>query len=86
MLLFSNSLFTNKARRYKAIELLNRDYKLNNEMYQKYSGPYYSAGNLVSYGSFIVMYPMLIVYYFIMESKILDGACLLWFKSIYSLR
>lgn len=83
--IFSNSLFTNRATKYQVTKILDDDYKLNEKKYQAYSAPYYSAGNLVSYGAFIATYPLLIAYAFITESKILIKALRDWFKSLCSL-
>lgn len=84
--IFSNSLFTNTGTPYSIKKILNSDYKVDEEKYQQYSPPFYSAGNLVSYGSFIAVYPLLIIYAFITESKVLLGACKDWAKGVWSLR
>ncbi|EDO15282.1 hypothetical protein Kpol_455p13 [Vanderwaltozyma polyspora DSM 70294] len=83
--LFSNTLYTNRATRYQVTEVLDSDWKLDNAKYQEYSAPYYSAGNLVAYGSFIATYPMLIVYSMLTETKLLWSAMKQWTLSLWSL-
>ncbi|SCU98828.1 LAME_0G00716g1_1 [Lachancea meyersii CBS 8951] len=83
--IFSNGLFTNTGKRFKITKILNSDYKLDNEKYQAYSPPYFSAGNILGYGSFIAVYPLLIIYQFMTESHILLDAFKTWISGTLSL-
>lgn len=58
----SNQLFNNLAQPFKVAKIIGDDGKLDVEKYQKYSLPYYSAGNLAVYGSFFMIYPAMVVY------------------------
>ncbi|CCE62650.1 hypothetical protein TPHA_0C05020 [Tetrapisispora phaffii CBS 4417] len=84
--MFTNPLFTNKATVYEITNILNSDFKIDEKKYQEYSAPYYTAGNLVAYGSFIALYPLLIVYSFITDWELLSGAFGLWINSLWSFR
>lgn len=84
--IYSNSLFTNTAKKYQVTKILNSDYKFDEELYQKYSPPFYSAGNLVSYGVFIALYPFLITYYLFTEYRMFRDAFKVWGLSIWELR
>lgn len=84
--MFTNSLYTNKGDIFEVKELLNDKFQLDEEKYQKYSPPFYAAGNLVSYGCFIVFYPLLIVYTTITQSKVLLTSFRSWGASIWSLK
>ncbi|KAL6947991.1 hypothetical protein ACO0OE_002010 [Hanseniaspora uvarum] len=84
--IYSNSLFTNKAEVYEVDKILTSDYKFDNEAYQKYSPPFYSAGNLVCYGSFIATYPFMITYYLIMDHTMFYAAFKEYFVTLWELR
>ncbi|KAF0268088.1 hypothetical protein FOG48_02838 [Hanseniaspora uvarum] len=84
--IYSNHLFTNQAEVYKVGKILTSDYKFDNEAYQKYSPPFYSAGNLVCYGCFIATYPFLITYYLIMDHTLFYAAFKEYFVTLWSLR
>ncbi|CAI8496286.1 unnamed protein product [Hanseniaspora opuntiae] len=84
--IYSNSLFTNTAEKYNVSKILTSDYKFNNEAYQKYSPPFYSAGNLVCYGSSIATYPFLITYYLIIDHQIFYNAFKEYVTGLISLR
>lgn len=57
-----NSLFDNTGNVYQVANVLNKDNLLDEAAYQKYGLPYYTAGNLVVYGAFFMLYPATIVY------------------------
>lgn len=56
----SNKLYTNKAQIYDVKKVLANGV-LDDEKYQSYSPPYYTAANLVVYGAYFAMYPAMIV-------------------------
>ncbi|KAF5211161.1 OPT family small oligopeptide transporter [Clavispora lusitaniae] len=58
----SNALFTNTGDSYAISEILNEKKTFDNEKYQQYGPPFYTAANLVSYGAFFAIYPFTIVY------------------------
>ncbi|AET38439.1 Opt2p Ecym_2739 [Eremothecium cymbalariae DBVPG len=82
---FSQSLYTNKATKYNISEILV-DYKVDEAKYQTYSPPYYSAGVLVSYGSFLCFYTMVFGFAIIDEFRVLYEAFRDWFFALLSLR
>ncbi|KAL6925614.1 hypothetical protein ACO0SA_000215 [Hanseniaspora valbyensis] len=84
--IYSNSLFTNTAEKFKVTKILTSDYKFDEASYQKYSPPFYSAGNLVCYGSFIATYPFLITYYLIMDHTMFYAAFKEYITVLWSLR
>lgn len=84
--MFTNSLYTNTAKLFKVSNILDSNFKLDWNKYQSYSPPYFTAGNLVSYGSFICMYPLMIGWSFIIHSKILYTAFREWFFNLLALR
>lgn len=69
----SNRLFDNKGKAYDVKKILT-DYKFDDKKYREYSPPYYSAGNLVSYGSSFAVYPLMFVYTILMEWRIMKEA------------
>ncbi|AEY98794.1 FAGL027Wp [Eremothecium gossypii FDAG1] len=72
--IFGQPLYSNEGKFFDASKVLT-DFKLDWQKYQQYSLPYYSAGNIVGYGSFISLYTLLAAYSIITEYEILGGAC-----------
>ncbi|CAH2352877.1 oligopeptide transporter 2 [[Candida] railenensis] len=58
----SNGLFNNVGETYQVAEVLNDVGLLDEEKYQQYGPPFYTAGNLVVYGAFFAIYPFGIFY------------------------
>lgn len=58
----TNGLFTNKGHPYSVQSVVSKGGVFDNEKYQKYGPPFYSAANLVVYGAFFAIYPFTIVY------------------------
>ena len=58
----SNYLYTNEGHMYSVTDLVNQDSLFDNEKYQKIGPPFYSAANLVNYGTFFALYPFHFVY------------------------
>ncbi|SCU81636.1 LADA_0C00210g1_1 [Lachancea dasiensis] len=83
--IFSNALFTNTAEQFEVTEILDSNWRLDNAKYQAYSPPYFSAGNIATYGTFISFYPMMIVYGFFSETKVIVDAAKTWFTDLVSL-
>lgn len=84
--MFTNSLYTNTGESFKVTKILDSENKLDLKKYQSYSPPFYTAGNLVSYGSFICAYPLMITWSFIVHSKLLLNAFKDWALNLWSLR
>lgn len=88
----SSRLFTNTGEFYSVEEVLT-DNILDEEKYQNYSPPYYTAANLVVYGAFFALYPALIVHTILYYRPVLwDGMKNAWIsfkerkESIYCFR
>ncbi|KAL6454682.1 LOW QUALITY PROTEIN: OPT2 Oligopeptide transporter 2 [Candida maltosa Xu316] len=59
----SNALFTNTGARYTVGSVVDLETSLfDNDKYQEVGPPFYSAANLVVYGSFFALYPFHFVY------------------------
>lgn len=58
----SNALFTNTGDPYHVTAVLNKEGIFDNDLYQKYGPPFYTAANLVTYGAFFAIYPFAIVF------------------------
>ncbi|CAI5756014.1 unnamed protein product [Candida verbasci] len=71
----SNSLFTNTGDYYSVRAIVNENSSFDNEKYQEYGPPFYSASNLVSYGAFFALYPFHFVYEIGIHYKQLWDAC-----------
>lgn len=78
----SNQLFNNEGQAFKVSEILNSNGHLDPEKYQQYSLPYYSAGNLVVYGSFFMVYPAIAVYSLLNYGSIMLKSVKLFAKSL----
>lgn len=57
----SNAVFTNKGEVFEVSRILSNG-KFDEQKYQNYSPPFYSAASLVVYGAFFLYYPASIVY------------------------
>lgn len=57
----SNNIFTNTGEKYQVTEILT-DGLMDLEKYQNYSPPFYSAANLLMYGSSFAVYPLTFFY------------------------
>lgn len=76
----SSRLFTNTGEEYEVTKILT-DNILDEEKYQSYSPPYYSAANLVVYGAFFALYPALIVHAILYHSDTLKkGVTGIWYS------
>ncbi|KAF4001724.1 OPT family small oligopeptide transporter [Saccharomyces cerevisiae] len=84
--IFTNSLYTNTGDSFEVTEILDSGNKLDVKKYQSYSPPYYSAGNLVTYGAFICAYPLMITWSFIVHSKLLFNAFKDWALNLWAMR
>ncbi|VVT53037.1 uncharacterized protein SAPINGB_P003372 [Magnusiomyces paraingens] len=64
----SNHLFKNTGEPYDVRQILTNGL-FDNEKYQKYSPPYYTAANLVLYGAYFALYPFAIIYTIVIDWK-----------------
>lgn len=53
----SNSLYTNTGDAYEVANVIDSSSVFDKEAYESYGPPFYSAGNLVVYGAFFLIYP-----------------------------
>lgn len=67
----SNSIYDNTGNVYNISRVLNDHFLIDEDAYANYSPPYYSAGNLVMYGAFFMVYPGMIVYAILHYHKII---------------
>lgn len=58
----SNLLFANNGSAFSVRKILNGKGILDLDKLKQYSLPFYSAGNIVNYGSFFMIYPAMFVY------------------------
>ncbi|VVT58648.1 uncharacterized protein SAPINGB_P006314 [Magnusiomyces paraingens] len=74
----SNHIFANDGTTYKVSKVLTNGL-LDIDKYQSYSPPFYTAANLVVYGSFFALYPFAIIYSFVTDWVAIKRSCLdLW--------
>ncbi|KAG0654774.1 hypothetical protein C6P45_003279 [Maudiozyma exigua] len=84
--MFTQGIYTNTGEPYSVHKILNERNELDIAKYQAYSPPFYTAGNLVSYGCFIVCYPLMIVYSMLVHTKLLSSSFKSFGKSVMALR
>lgn len=70
----SNALFTNTGDPYSVQKVLNKNSVFDNDKYQVYGPPFYTAANLVVYGAFFAIYPFTIVFVFVSNWKLIKFA------------
>lgn len=70
----SNALFTNTGDTYSVQKVLNSNSVFDNDKYQVYCPPFYTAANLVLYGAFFAIYPFTIVFVFVSNWKLIKFA------------
>ncbi|ODV66349.1 OPT-domain-containing protein [Hyphopichia burtonii NRRL Y-1933] len=70
----SSSLFTNTGELYDVKAIVNSNSLFDRNKYEKVGPPFYSAANLVVYGSFFAIYPFTIVYEVFMNYKPMKDA------------
>ncbi|ODV79853.1 OPT-domain-containing protein [Suhomyces tanzawaensis NRRL Y-17324] len=58
----SNRLFSNTGSSYKISKILNEDNLFDQEKYEKYGPPFYTAANIVLYSAFFALYPFAIIH------------------------
>lgn len=69
----SSSVYTNDGSLYNVSKTITNN-MFDNEKYQKYSPPYFTAGVIVSYASLLVCYPMTFVYMFLNQYRLVTQA------------
>lgn len=65
----SNKLFNNKGKHYSVKKVLGPDDKLDHSKYEAYGPPFYSAANLMTYGSSFALYPFAVIFVFLQDWK-----------------
>lgn len=63
----SNKLFDNEGKVYNIRNIIDEKSMFDNDKYQQYLPPYFSAASLVLYGAYYALYPFAILYHFITE-------------------
>lgn len=58
----TNQLWANNGEPWKVSKILTSEQRIDEAAYKLYSPPYWSAGNVVSYGTFFMTYTALVVY------------------------
>lgn len=82
----SNAVFTNTGKRYSVTKVVTSDSVFDNEKYQKYGPPFYTAANMVVYGAFFAIYPFAIVYETFMNYKAIKVAMVGLYRTIKDFR
>jgi len=73
------SLYDNTGQVFQQSKILNSDLEFDEEKYQSYSLPYWSALNVVSYGAFFMVYPLGFVYAILNNgSHLISGFKTMW--------
>lgn len=78
----TNGIFANDGSRYQVRKILDSRNLLDVAKYQNYSLPFWSAGNLVVYGAFFMLYPAMIVYAALNYGRVITSSVSLFFKSL----
>ncbi|AEY95313.1 FACL205Cp [Eremothecium gossypii FDAG1] len=84
--IFTQSLYNNKAKVYRVEEILTEDRLLDEQKFQKYGFPYYTAGNIVAYGCFMCVYTALVVSSILEQGAFYARAYKAWILDLWSLR
>lgn len=58
----TNSLYTNKGTPYRVLRIIDSNSLFDQAKYDEYGPPFYSAANLVVYGTFFAIYPFGFLY------------------------
>lgn len=81
-----NRLYSNKGKAYDVQQVVDERSLFDKEKYAKYGPPFYTAGNLVSYGSFFAIYTFTAVYEFTTQARSLAFSAKLFVKQIINFR
>ncbi|CCH42883.1 Oligopeptide transporter [Wickerhamomyces ciferrii] len=76
----SNGIFTNEGTSFKVEKVLTNGL-LDNEKYQNYSPPFYTAANIVLYSAFFMFYPFAFLYNTVKEWKTIQFALILMYEN-----
>ncbi|PVH13465.1 OPT family small oligopeptide transporter [Candidozyma duobushaemuli] len=77
----SNSIFTNTGDYYAVTEVLNSEKKLDLAKYEEIGPPFYTAANMIAYGSFFALYPLNFFYVLLTDWKSISFATVSLIKS-----
>lgn len=78
----ANSLYANTGKKYKVLKVVNKNMLLDEAKYQAYSPPYYSAANLLVYGSTFALFPFLFCYMLYVEWRGIKSLFILLYKTV----
>lgn len=65
----SNKLFNNQGQHYSIKKVVGSNHLLDLAKYESYGPPFYSAANLMTYGSSFALYPFTIIFVFLQDWK-----------------
>lgn len=77
----SSSVYANDGSLYNVSKAITNNI-FDNEKYQKYSPPFFSAGVIVSYASLLVTYPMTFCYMFLNQYRLVKQSFIDFYKGI----
>lgn len=70
----SNNIFNNKGQPYSIKKILGPDLLFDKQKYESYGPPFYSAANLMTYGSSFALYPFAIIFVFLQDWSHISSA------------
>ncbi|AGO09804.1 AaceriACL205Cp [[Ashbya] aceris (nom. inval.)] len=79
-------IYNSKGGIYQVEEILTDDIKLDEQKFQKYGFPYYTAGNIVAYGCFMCVYTALVVTSIVDQGAFYARVYKSWALDVWSLR
>lgn len=81
-----NNIYTNTGELYEVTEILNKNSQLVESKYQKYSPPFYTAGNLLIYGAYFALYPFSFCYTVITEWSTIKNSFKVFYHQLRHLK
>lgn len=78
----TNELYDNQGNVFDVSRVLDENHNLDEEKYQNYSPPFWSAGNISNYGAYFMFYPGMIVFAFLNYFEILTYSSKVFYRTI----
>lgn len=82
----SNLLYTNEGKSYKVLKILNEKQLFDQNKYESYGPPFFSAGMLVNYAGFFMLYPFAFIYEVLLNWRPIKKAMVQLGKGFKSIR
>lgn len=79
----TTSLYNDRGEVFAVSNILGDNQEFDHGKFLEYGYPYWSAGNLVSYGSFFAFYPAIIVYALLEYSRLMMEGVKIFYRSIF---